>query len=119
TVEYHELGHLLETLNPNILRIEKSFVEARTKGEPEVRLRELFPGWGYSLHEVTKKDDFISPYIGKTYEDATEVLSMGLESLYVKGNTQATRIVNGRIERKAITDDEEYLNLIIGLIVKG
>lgn len=119
TTPFHELGHMMEYLNPDILRIEKEFLEYRTKDEEEVPLRRLFRGSGYSPSEVTKPDNFISPYIGKTYPDATEVLSMGLESLFVPGKGQAfKRDLNG-VEWRKITDDEEYLHLILGILLMG
>ena len=118
---FHEIGHMIEESNPDILRINKEWVESRTQGEREVGLNKIFRGWGYGKNEVTKKDDFISPYIGKTYDDATEVLSMGLENIFepnekgeIKQYNSPTDIVYAKIE-----DDEEFMNLIIGHIVKG
>lgn len=119
TTPFHEVGHMVEHFNPDVLRIEKEFVDGRTKGEAQTRLADLFPGWDYDYMETTKKDNFISPYIGKYYDNATEVLSVGLESLFEPGEGQPKRVVNGKIELSKITDDEEYLNLILGLILKG
>ena len=84
-------------------------------------MAELFPGFGYNDTEITKKDDFINPYIGKEYTSASEVLSMGLEQIYeptkfvksISVNSDGTETRNYAI----ITDDREYLNLIIGLIL--
>lgn len=119
-VEYHEIGHLVEHLSPNTLRISKDWVSSRTAGEAATPLRSIFPGFNYRPEERTKKDNFISPYIGKVYPNATEVLSMGLEALYVPGAKFLKRIDPGghRVYAKLV-DDEEYLNLILGLIVKG
>lgn len=120
TTPYHEIGHLVEFFSPDLVKIEKEFIESRTKGETETQLKTLFPGFGYGAREKTKPDNFISPYIGKSYMDATEVLSMGLESLFEPGNGMLQRIdKNGKRIYKKITDDEEFLNLIIGLILKG
>lgn len=120
TTSFHEIGHMVEWFNEDIFRITKEWVERRTKDEAPIQLKKLFPKSRYSEDEVTKKDEFISPYIGKIYSNATEVLSMGLESLYV-GNKQAQRYdeKTGNYIGKGISDDEEFLNLIIGLIVKG
>lgn len=120
TTPFHEIGHMVEWYNDEILRITKEWVEKRTKDENPIQLLKLFPKSNYKENEVVKKDDFISPYIGKIYSDATEVLSMGLESLYV-GNKQAQRYdeKTGNYIGKGIEDDEEFLNLIIGLIIKG
>lgn len=117
---WHEIGHMIECLNPNALRISKEFVADRTSGESLTPLRSILQGMGYRTGEVTKKDNFISPYIGKEYSNASEVLSMGLESLFcgVKQIKRATRKAGQNIYDFAkIEDDEEYMNLIVGLIL--
>lgn len=117
---WHEIGHMIECLNPNALRISKEFVSDRTSGESLTPLRSILQGMGYRTGEVTKKDNFISPYIGKEYSNASEVLSMGLESLFcgVKQIKRATRKAGQNIYDFAkIEDDEEYMNLIVGLIL--
>lgn len=119
TTAWHEIGHMVDYFNPNLVRLEKEFVDARTKGEMEVRLKSLFPNSRYGPRERIKKDDFISPYIGKYYSDGTEVLSMGLESVFEPGEGQIQAIGNGKYVRRLITSDPEYLNLIIGIILKG
>lgn len=116
---FHEIGHMVEWANPEVLRIEKEFIESRTINESPVKLDNLFPNHGYTSDEVTLKDDFISPYIGKVYDGATEVLSIGLESIFEPGEGLVKSIENGNYVYKKITDDKEYLNLIIGLILKG
>ncbi|WP_195444645.1 minor capsid protein [Peptoniphilus harei] len=116
---FHEIGHMVEWANPEVLRIEKEFIESRTFNESPVKLDDLFPNHGYTSDEVTLKDDFISPYIGKVYDGATEVLSIGLESIFEPGEGLVKSIENGNYVYKKITDDKEYLNLIIGLILKG
>lgn len=81
TTAWHEIGHFVEEHNKNTLRISKEFVANRTKGEQPEMLRDILKAPDYDESEVTLKDNFISPYIGKVYDDATEVLSMGLESI--------------------------------------
>ena len=84
----HELGHILEIRNPDIIRAEAAYRAGRTVGES--------PRWmgpGYARHEVTLEDEWAkrggSRYCGKVYRHpatgrdyATEILSMGLERLY-------------------------------------
>ena len=82
TTPFHEIGHYVEFFNSDALKISKDFIAQRTKDENPVALAELFPGFGYNDTEITKKDDFINPYIGKEYTSASEVLSMGLEQIY-------------------------------------
>ena len=111
TTPYHEIGHMVEYINPNALRLSKEFLSYRTAGENFVRLKDIFQNSKYGLKEVTKKDDFISPYIGKEYKNATEVLSMGLEQIF-----EPTDFSKNMLEKKRITDDEEYFYFILGML---
>ena len=120
TTAWHEIGHMVDFFNPNLVRIEKEWIKSRTAGEKETPLSEIFPGYGYGYNEKTKKDNFISPYIGKSYSNATEVLSMGLESIYEPGEGQLTKVEkDGAMVYTGIEKDKDYLHLIIGLILKG
>lgn len=121
TTPFHEIGHYVEFFNSDALKISKDFIKQRTETENPVKLADLFPGSNYKSNEVTKKDYFISPYIGKEYVNASEVFSMGLEQIYeptkfaksITINPDGTQTCNYAI----ITDDIEYFNLIIGLIL--
>lgn len=121
TTAWHEIGHFVEEHNKDTLRISKEFVANRTKGEQPEMLRDILKNVRYRESEVTLKDNFISPYIGKVYDDATEVLSMGLESIFEPVKMGQLKYVdnNGQIHRAKIEDDEEYLNLILGILLKG
>lgn len=83
----HEIGHYLEWENPKIHDAARAFLERRTQGDVEERLRDL-TGLNYKATEVCKKDKFINPYIGRIYkkgggrEAVTEVVSMGLQYMY-------------------------------------
>jgi SPP1 gp7 family putative phage head morphogenesis protein len=101
----HEIGHVLEGLNPKVYKAAKDFLDKRTKGEAPVQLKQLFPGSSYDSREVTRKDNFMSPYMGKEYPAATEIISMGLQYLYEKP-----------VEFAAT--DPEYYELMIN-ILKG
>lgn len=80
-VTVHELGHLLEA-DPDIKRAAMEFLERRTTGEKAERLRDVTGIKAYGRNEITKKDGFFSPYVGKQYDDGfTEVVSMGLEKM--------------------------------------
>lgn len=120
TTPYHEIGHLVEYLNPDTLRISRAFLSNRTKGEGYTKLSEIFPGFGFRSNEITKRDNFIDPYIGKDYDSSSEILSMGLESLFVPGKGQLYEInADGDYVYRKLEDDPEYLNLIIGMLLKG
>jgi hypothetical protein len=77
----HEMGHAIETRHPDLLQQSLAFVARRTAGESARLLRDLMNDPRYELLEVARPDKFISPYIGKEYVGASEVLSMGLEML--------------------------------------
>lgn len=76
----HELGHWLEDMLPGLHEDTLDFWKRRTAGVPLTHM-----GPGYDPHEMTRRDDFVSPYIGKEYiagrhgQYATEVVSMGIE----------------------------------------
>lgn len=119
TASFHEIGHYVEHFNPNAMRLSKEFLAYRTKGEEEQPIRNTI--YYYNVRERTKKDNFITPYIGKTYSNATEVFSTGLECLFEPGDgkvfSHESRI--SEVVRKKISDDPEYLNFVIGMILKG
>lgn len=74
----HELGHRMERAVPEIKKAEKVFYDRRTAGEDLAWL-----GAGYDKSEVTRKDNFLHPYMGKDYaETAYELVSMGFEYGY-------------------------------------
>lgn len=122
TTPYHEIGHYVEYFNKDALRISKEFLKARTKDEKPIKLKKLFPNVDYDNKETTKPDNFISPYIGKEYTDASEVLSMGLQAIF-----EPTEIIkkiefidnNYKKIYATIEDDIEFLHLIVGLILKA
>ena len=122
TTPYHEIGHYVEYFNKDALRISKEFLKARTKDEKPIKLKNLFPNVDYDNKETTKPDNFISPYIGKEYTDASEVLSMGLQAIF-----EPTEIIkkiefidnNYKKIYATIEDDIEFLHLIVGLILKA
>lgn len=74
----HELGHCLEFNNERAKTRARSFLKARTAGEEPRKLSELLGG-AYEDWEVTRKDKFVDPYMGKEYAEATEVTSIAAE----------------------------------------
>lgn len=122
TTPYHEIGHYVEYFNKNALRISKEFLKDRTKDEKSVLLREILFNSRYKKDETTKPDDFITPYIGKDYPDASEVLSVGLELVFEPTEQlKKVELINGEYKPiyATIKDDIEFLYLIIGLILKA
>jgi hypothetical protein len=79
---HHEMAHAAEYYS-NVRGIEKQFYHRRTLGEPLEKLKDLMPGIGYRNDEVTKKDKFATPYMGKDYKGrAYEVLSSAMEGVF-------------------------------------
>jgi len=78
---YHELGHHIEEMYPEIRKLEHEFYNRRTDGE-----KSRWLGLPYSLKEKTRFDQFRDPYMGKDYgnkeDSGYEILSMGMEGLY-------------------------------------
>jgi len=76
----HEVGHWVEHRGQLYARAH-GFLDSRTKGEPVRWLGDLRP-----QSERGKRDKFMNPYMGRVYEhnDATEIVSMGLEYLYTR-----------------------------------
>lgn len=98
----HEMGHWLENTDPKVNQALKDFWWHRTKGEGKTKLNERFPGSNYKDDEFGYDDQFgkyfsdeasegkfrdaSSYYVGKIYNNGFsghEILSMGLEAMYV------------------------------------
>jgi len=99
----HEFGHFLEDEHEDIHQALLNFYARRTSSD---NLEWL--GGGYGLNEMTKRDKFIDPYMGKYYfinneQVATELLSMGLEMLFED-------------PLRLATEDPEYFDFIISLV---
>lgn len=109
SVFVHEMGHWLEDSYLEILEEALDFYDRRTLGEQVTTLNEIYGVSYYDNDEVTKVDNFVSPYMGKVYESerrgryATEIVSMGLELFYRDPHTLASR-------------DPEYFDFIYDLV---
>jgi len=84
----HEYGHHIEFKGRGAMEESLRFYRARTEGEPLRRLTDITGSVGYRSDEVTRVDKFIDPYMGKFYGSgesmtATELVSMGIEMLYI------------------------------------
>ena len=89
-VVVHELGHALDRRNEiskvhNVNNLSRRFRNNRTRGERAITMNEATGNRGYDSDEITKKDKFMHPYMGKIYRgNASEITSMGLEYMYSK-----------------------------------
>ena len=97
----HELGHVVEHQNPEILNWSLAFVCDRSgkniddiKQETSIKNNVWFSG------------NFIEPYVGKVYKtDATEIISMGFQYLYNN--------------KEVFKQKDEYHYLMIDFILKN
>lgn len=120
TTPFHEIGHMVEYFSKYASRLSNEFIDMRTKGEVEEKLNDILNMRCYG-REAAKKDNFITPYIGKTYKGgSTEVLSVGLESVFEpteNGQYKYWDYKNHKPVYSTIKDDEEFLHFIIGMIL--
>jgi hypothetical protein len=108
SVAVHEWGHRADDIRPQVRRLSNQFYLRRTKGS---RLEWL--GAPYDQGELTRRDRFIDPYMGKDYRGKTgtrtafEVMSMGLQGLFA-----ADRRLN-------FSRDPEYKHFIVGVLASA
>ena len=110
----HELSHRIEnvygTENPvgytPISFATHAWLAKRAGDEPVQKLADLYPGYAYDEHEVTRPDKFVDGYIGKLYPgQSTEVLTMGMEMLWFP-----------RYGERDINKDPDMRRLILGIL---
>jgi len=84
----HEWGHAIEERNPERLAKSVAYLQARTKGEPVVKLNTLKDHEAYGHDELAQPDKLHTPFAGKVYEgkgpggrEATELLATTTEHL--------------------------------------
>ena len=63
TTAFHEIGSMVGSYNKDTFLISHKWIKECTEGEYFVRLMDLFLGYNYGHIEMTKADNFISPYI--------------------------------------------------------
>lgn len=99
---FHEMGHRISDLDPELKLLEKQFYERRTEGWDLVSLKSIIPA--YKENEFTRVDHFLSPYIGKDYGGGNyEVISIGLESLFC--------------DTLDLSKDKEYQDFMFGVLL--
>lgn len=102
----HELGHRFEYTIPGIMEAEKTFYARRTAGEELITMRKATGNTAYKADEVTRKDKFLHPYMGKDYGgDGYELVSMGFQYAFT--------------EPQKLLQDRDYAQFIFGLLAVG
>ena len=103
----HELGHVLEILNPELFRRSKAFLAARAKGEKLIT-HGLLGGQPVQAWD----DQFLHHYTGRRYQTrqgkvfGTEITSTGLELLV------ANQVPWGTLSKLVQKDPEHFLFLL-------
>lgn len=99
----HELGHDLECRCPAILALEAEFYERRRGGEKFQKLKDI-TGKNFASDEITIKDHYLNPYMGKWYGgEAYELVSMGFELFFTNP--------------KKLAQDREFFKFILGILL--
>lgn len=105
---FHELGHFLEDQYPAINKLAHDFIQSKATSDTPQSLRKL-TGKAFNENEMAYPDDFLNPYVGKTYgkpgQGPTEVISMALQ--YLTGPKAAAHLL-----RKA----PDHFALIAGIL---
>lgn len=96
----HEFMHRYEDEIPGLLKQAQQFKDMRIarSGKPVVNFKKKWPGSNYKPYEEGSPDDFekvykaigrtsesasrSAHYVGKSYDDATEILTMGIQMVY-------------------------------------
>lgn len=80
----HELGHFMEHDRPELHAKIMEFYNRRTANDTVEALRNVTGNKAYGWGEVTKKDDFLEPYIGKYYnrQGSSEILTMWFTEMF-------------------------------------
>lgn len=109
TTTRHELGHLVEMANPEIMDACNRFVDARTSG-----ITRKTPRYGHT------GTSFLNSYSTVRYPSgATEVMSTGIEQLLGTPDRSSEDLASMGATRTAsgkVVDDPEHRNLILGLL---
>jgi len=77
----HEFAHWIEQ-RTGWNKESWKWVQRRAKGEQLKQLKKLYPNRKFADDEWAFENKFLDAYIGKKYNNASEVLSMGLEYFY-------------------------------------
>tara|TARA_R110000824_G_scaffold1386_9_gene7074 strand:+ start:3118 stop:4827 length:1710 start_codon:yes stop_codon:yes gene_type:complete len=81
TTVVHEMGHVIEQWT-GYHKESWKWVLKRSPGEKLKQLKKLHPDRNFNADEWAFEDKFLDTYIGKKYDSASEVFSMGLQYLY-------------------------------------
>ncbi len=120
----HEYGHHLQRGVPELDAVFQNVHRQRTKGDSLERLRGVTGNLEYKLHEVTRRDNYYDPYVGRVYPygGAQEVMTMSFDKLLGRigaGSTLREKFV-ARYDTKLFFDfiriDQPLFDTALGLL---
>lgn len=111
----HEMGHRIESTNPDVVYLERAFFSLRTADSESKTLRELFPGHGYGFNETSLPDDFSHGYMGKSYTPHAEWKWQGTGKLTYTPPSVDRPGMTSRAEDYRYASKEAYELLSMGL----
>ncbi|MEH1789642.1 MAG: hypothetical protein V7L23_29830 [Nostoc sp.] len=80
---WHEMGHHLEFEDEEVAKVARDWRDSRASSQTPVSLNDLVVNGRYKDNEKAKPDKYISPYVGKVYNNGfTEVISMGIAQFH-------------------------------------
>lgn len=113
----HEFGHRVEDTNLEVAKVTEGFLSRRGSGEDPTTI-------GGREDELGYRDSFTNHYMGRIYRKdttsffatdenpSTEILSMGMETLFSGMNGGFTDIFNNK-------EDKDYKHFMLGLLVSS
>lgn len=117
TTAVHEYAHFLQRVVPGLDKKFQDLHKIRTGGDKLERLADLLPKDGYGMDELTRKDNYFHPYMGKSYgaSGALDVMSMAFQT--VLGYDKNTKDdYHNSWARNMATIDPEMLHFTLGLL---
>lgn len=113
----HEYTHRMQAAMPELDQLFQDMHNRRTKNDPLEKLKDIYPGSGYKITEVTRKDKYINAYQGKEYDgEPLEVMTMAME--YILGVTEGHWLSNNRQEnfKRFYEQDRELFDFTVGVL---
>lgn len=103
-VLFHEMGHRIEDVLPDVKQAVREYFAKRTKG---AKLKWMGPG--YRRNEKYFDAGWTVPYVGKYYKGGytSEIMSMGIEALFSKG---------GMSTAARVLEDKDLINFVVGVL---
>lgn len=113
----HELGHRIQSALPKLDAIFQEHHRARTNGDPLQRLLDVVGG-SYKPDELTRKDKYVNPYMGKEYAKggALEMMTMAFQAVLSMKRGGFVKPTGIQSWNDLFYGDRETFDLAVGLL---